>query len=367
MTGSSLTSPSFRLAKQAFQGDAARGWRQLQAAFFLAAEVGDRARLRLLDSDLEGIAGVGKVVEARDLDRHGRRSFLDPLAQVVHQRPDAAPGGPADEDVADAEGAVLNQNRRDGTATRLLARLDDDALGLQLRVRPQFRDFRGQRQHLEQIVDSLALESRDGHRDHVAAPILDHQVAVRQLLLDPFDVGVRPVDLVDRDQDGRLGRAGVVERFQGLGHHAVVGGDDQDHHVRDLRAAGPELGERFVAGRVEEGDATVIVVDLVGGDVLRDAAELTLGQSRLANRVEQGRLAVVDVTHDRHDRRPLDLRRRLGAFPGCHQLLFLLKLDLLFEGDDQGVEAHLFRQLDRHFGFPGRGSRWPLRRDRTAS
>ena len=42
---------------------------------------------------------------------------------------------------------------------------------------------------------------------------------------------------------------------------------------------------------------------LVRADVLRDPAGLGLDDGRLANRVEQRRLAVVDVAHDRHDRR----------------------------------------------------------------
>jgi hypothetical protein len=41
--------------------------------------------------------------------------------------------------------------------------------------------------------------------------------------------------------------------------------------------------------------------------VLRDAAGLAFGDTRRANRVEQGRLAVIDVAHDRDDRRTRDL------------------------------------------------------------
>ena len=44
-------------------------------------------------------------------------------------------------------------------------------------------------------------------------------------------------------------------------------------------------------------------VDLVRGDVLRDATGLAGRDARLADRVEQRRLAVVDVTHDGDDRR----------------------------------------------------------------
>ena len=50
----------------------------------------------------------------------------------------------------------------------------------------------------------------------------------------------------------------------------------------------------------------VVVVHLVGADVLRDAAGLAGGDVGLADRVEQRRLAVVDVAHDRDDRRALD-------------------------------------------------------------
>ena len=46
-----------------------------------------------------------------------------------------------------------------------------------------------------------------------------------------------------------------------------------------------------------------VEVDLVGTDVLGDTAGLAGDDVGLADLVEQKRLAVVDVTHDRHDRR----------------------------------------------------------------
>ena len=73
-----------------------------------------------------------------------------------------------------------------------------------------------------------------------------------------------------------------------------------------LGAAGTHGGERLVARGVEEGDGLAVVVDLVGADVLGDAAGLAGGDVGLADRVEQRRLAVVDVAHDRDDRRALD-------------------------------------------------------------
>src|ERR671934_230047 len=63
--------------------------------------------------------------------------------------------------------------------------------------------------------------------------------------------------------------------------------------------------EGLGARRVEEGDAAAVVVDLVGADVLRDPAGLGLDDGRLADRVQERRLAVVDVAHDRDHGRPL--------------------------------------------------------------
>ena len=126
-----------------------------------------------------------------------------------------------------------------------------------------------------------------------------------ELVAHAVGVRVGPVDLVDGDDDRHCGRLGVVDRLDGLRHDAVVGGDDEHGDVGDLGAAGAHGGERLVARRVEERDlAPVGHVDLVGADVLGDAAGLGVDDRRLADGVEERRLAVVDVAHDGDDRRP---------------------------------------------------------------
>ncbi len=75
---------------------------------------------------------------------------------------------------------------------------------------------------------------------------------------------------------------------------------------------------------VDEGDLAVVAVDLGGDlvrtDVLGDAAGFALDDVGLADRVQQTRLAVVDVTHDGHHRRPLD--------QGLFAALVLTELDV---------------------------------------
>ena len=71
----------------------------------------------------------------------------------------------------------------------------------------------------------------------------------------------------------------MAQRFERLRHDAVIGGDDEDDDVRDVRAARAHGTEGRVAGRVEEGDLRQFVFAFgmregngVGADVLRDAA-----------------------------------------------------------------------------------------------
>ena len=166
-----------------------------------------------------------------------------------------------------------------------------------------------------------------------------------ELLDDLRGVRFGLVDLVDRDDDRHLGRAGVVDGLEGLGHDAVVGCDYDDDDVGDLGAAGTHAGEGLVTGGIEEDDLATEGggvglgdFDLVGADVLGDAASFARGYVGGADGVEQRGLAVVDVTHDRDHRRTVDLDHSGGVFEEAFDGLVL---ELLFDGDDVGVGAEL--------------------------
>ena len=80
---------------------------------------------------------------------------------------------------------------------------------------------------------------------------------------------------------------------------------------------------------------------LAGADALGDAAPLAGRHGGLADAVEQARLAVVDVAHDGHDRRPLDE---------------LAGVVLLEEGHLRGGCGHgLALDLAARLGRPGLG------------
>ena len=102
--------------------------------------------------------------------------------------------------------------------------------------------------------------------------------------------------------------------FLRLRHHAVVGCNHQNHDVGRLSTAGAHCRKGFVPRSIEEGDDAARRLHVISTDVLRDAARFTRSDLGAADVVQQRRLTVVDVPHDRHDRRTRHGRVLLRTF-----------------------------------------------------
>ena len=96
----------------------------------------------------------------------------------------------------------------------------------------------------------------------------------------------------------------MINRLYGLRHHVVVGGNDDNHKVGHLGAAGTHSRKRLVTGSIEECDmAPVGQLHIIRTYMLGDTACLTGNNISFANIVEKRSLAMVDVTHDGDNRR----------------------------------------------------------------
>ena len=220
-------------------------------------------------------------------------------------------------------------------------------------------DVGDQADHFEQQVEIDALLGGDFDEDRAflarAGPLFGNQAAVGELLLDAIGIGFGLVDLVDGHDDGHIGGLGVVDGFEGLRHHAVVGGHHDDHDVGHLGAAGAHAGEGFVARRVEEDDlaaggrrAFLGELHLVGADVLGDAAGFAGGNVGFADGVEQRGLAVIDVAHDGDHGRTRHFE--LAGVFGFENFFDGLVGDLFFVADDGGRGAELGGHVLDHLG-----------------
>ena len=189
------------------------------------------------------------------------------------------------------------------------------------------------------VVDALAGLRRN--RDHfdVAAPVDGLQALFGQLLLDALRLRFGFVDLIDRNDDRNVRRSDVRDRLLRLRHDAVVGGDHQDRNVGDLRTASAHGGKRLVTGRIDERNLTIVMLDRVRTDALRDAARFTRCHVRATNLIEQRGFTVIDVAQDGDDR-------------GTHRdhfgfVFFLLDGDFFAGFFDDRVETELFGDGDR--------------------
>jgi hypothetical protein len=253
---------------------------QLDVAELALAEQRDLARLALVGSTMASSPAIGTSDRpwiSTGIDGPAASIGLPFSSSMARTRPTRRPASTMSPrfSVPDCTRIVatgpLPLSRR-ASMTRPLA-------GVSLR-RLQFQHF-GLQQHLfEQIVDALAGLGRHRHEGRIAAVLFRHHALGHQFLLDAFRIGFRLVDLVHRHHQRHVGGLGVVDGFLGLRHDAVVGRHHQDDDVGGLGAAGTHGGKRLVARRVEEGDHAARRLDVVGTDVLGDAARLAVGDAR---------------------------------------------------------------------------------------
>ena len=78
----------------------------------------------------------------------------------------------------------------------------------------------------------------------------------------------------------------MLNRLNGLGHHAVIGGHHQDDDIGHARTPCPHGGKGGVAGSIEKGDHAALGLYMVGTDMLGNATGLARGHLGAANIVE---------------------------------------------------------------------------------
>jgi len=160
-----------------------------------------------------------------------------------------------------------------------------------------------QQDRFKQLVQVFAGLGRNLNLQHIAAQTFNKHLMLQQGCAHFLRISGRFVDLVDGNNNRHIGSLGVVDGFNGLQHHAVIGGNNQHGNICRLGAAGAHGRESGMARRIDKGDPVAILFHLIGADMLGDTARFPRYHIGLADSIEQRCLAMVDMAHNGHYRR----------------------------------------------------------------
>src|SRR5690606_38363517 len=260
------------------------------------------ASLLLVGDDSQVITGFRRTIQAENLDRNSRASFFDLLAALIEHGADATEGHTAQNHITLTQSTVLDQHGCYRTTTLVKTRFDHDTAAWRRRGCLELENFGLQQHGFEQLIN--AGTHLGGHRNErrVTAPLFRHHIQRGQAVLDVVRIGFGLVDLVDCNDQGHPSGFRMLDRFLCLRHDAIISCHHQDHDIGRLRTTGTHGGKRGVTRGIQEGHHAALGLNVVGADMLGDAASFARGDLGATNVVEQRGLAMVDVTHHDHNR-----------------------------------------------------------------
>ena len=227
-------------------------------ARLLLAVLGNTSGLVAIGDDYKLIACLRQTFHAENLDWRRRRSFFQLGSAIVKHGAHFAVDVADDEVVAGTQRTILHEHSRYGAATAIEFGFEDHATRAAVRRSLQLFQISDQTNHFHQQVQVRFLFRRDVHKDSAAAPFFRYQSPVCELLLHAIRQRLGLVNLVHRYDDRHFGGVRVVNSFEGLRHHTIIGRHDEDDDVCRLGAPRAHPREGFMSRRIEENNFAAI-------------------------------------------------------------------------------------------------------------
>ena len=272
--------------------------RQCTGALFVEhdAELGSRIR------------NTGKT---GSLDGSGRRRLLDAAAVIVNKSANLAEMLSDENRIAHLERTARNEQGSARAKALLKLGLDNKAVGAAGGIGHKLKNFRLNENIFKKLVNALASLAGNRTADNITTPILRRKTALLELLLNAIDIGSRLVSLRDSHHNLNACLTRNSDTFLRLRHDAVIGSDNQNCDIGNLRTAATHCAECRVTRSIKERNFLASDFHLIGANLLSDAACFASGNMLLADPVHKRRLAVVNVTEEGNDRcaRPQSLGR----------------------------------------------------------
>ena len=143
-----------------------------------------------------------------------------------------------------------------------------------------------------------------------SAPIFRNQFVLGQLLLYALNIGTRLINLIDGNDNLNSRRLCMVDCFDRLRHDTVVCSDYQNRNIGGICSTHTHCRECLMSRCIQECDVLTVDRNNRCTDMLCDTACLFVCHTGGADRIQQGCLTMIDMTHDADNRRT------------CHKCLF---------------------------------------------
>ena len=123
-----------------------------------------------------------------------------------------------------------------------------------------------------------------------------------ELLLDPVGISGVLIHFVYSNYYRNACCLCMVDRLDRLRHDTVVGSNNEDSDISDIRTSCSHRGERLVSRSIQKRYLLALVGHLISTDMLSDTACLTVGDMSVSYLVKYRGLTVVNVTHNNDNR-----------------------------------------------------------------
>ena len=173
---------------------------------------------------------------------------------------------------------------------------------LAVRICLQLQNIRSKKDHIQQAINALSGFCGNRNEDCASSPVFRNQSVFGQLLFYTVHICARLINFVYRYNNLDARRFGMVNRLNGLGHHAVIGSHNKNRDIRGFRAAHTHGGKCLVPRCIQERYLPIPHLDAVGTDILRNSSRLAVGHMRIADVVQKRCFTMIDMTHDADDR-----------------------------------------------------------------
>ena len=250
--------------------------------------VADFASRRFALGHIETLTSGGSSRKAKNLNRLSRANFCNLLTPFVLQNLDTSIMSSCQNRIPGLQGPGLDEDGGNNTPPFVQGGFNNGSNSSFVGVGLKFKDFGFQKDFFEEQFHIQPLFGRDFLVLVFSTPAFNQNIHGRQLLSDFLGVGLRPVNLVNGKNHGHTGRLRVADGLFGLGHHLVVGRNDNDDNVGDFGTPSTHRRKSFVARCIQKGNVFVVGKGhFIGTDVLRDTPRFAGNHIGLADIVKQ--------------------------------------------------------------------------------